>query len=136
MELDVPKSVKPSVEVGAAEEPIKYIRELVSSPPSEEVVTSQLSDTNSSAAIEPLISDFAEELDMLKIIEIFVDGLSERIESIHTVFEDSNFTTVSGIAHQLKGASGGYGYPLMSELLLMSSNQQNVTQRPIRSKQP
>jgi len=116
MELDAPKSVKPSVKAGAAEEPIKCIPEPVSSQPSEEVVTSQLSDTNSSAAIEPLISDFADDPDMLKIIEMFVDGLSSRIESILTAFEDRNFTTVSGIAHQLKGASGGYGYPSVSEL--------------------
>lgn len=116
MELAAPTSVEPGVKAGAAEEPIKYIPELVSSSSSEEVVTSQLSDTNSSAAIEPLISDFADDPDMLKIIEMFVDGLSDRIESILTAFEDSNCTTVSGIAHQLKGASGGYGYPLMSEL--------------------
>jgi HPt (histidine-containing phosphotransfer) domain-containing protein len=53
---------------------------------------------------------------MVEIIEMFVDGLSDRIESITTAFEDRNFTTVSGIAHQLKGAAGGYGYPSLSEL--------------------
>ncbi len=53
---------------------------------------------------------------MLKIIEMFVDVLSERIKSVLTTFGDSNFTMVSEIAQQLKGASGGYGYSLMSEL--------------------
>ncbi len=70
----------------------------------------------SRACIEPLISDFADDPDMLEIIEMFVDGLSERIDSILTAFDDRNFTTVSGIAHQLKGAAGGYGYPTLSEL--------------------
>ncbi len=47
---------------------------------------------------------------------MFIDGLSERIDSILKAFDDRNFTTVSGIAHQLKGAAGGYGYPSLSEL--------------------
>ena len=68
------------------------------------------------ASIEPLISDFVDDPDMLEIIELFVDGLNDRIASILTAFKDRNFTTVSGIAHQLKGASGGYGYPSLSEL--------------------
>ena len=68
------------------------------------------------SSVEPLISDFADDPDMAEIIEMFIDGLSDRIESITTAFEDRNFTTVSGIAHQLKGAAGGYGYPSLSEL--------------------
>ena len=56
------------MEVEAAEEPIKYILELISSSPSEEEVASQLSDTSLSAAIELLISDFVDDPDMLKII--------------------------------------------------------------------
>jgi HPt (histidine-containing phosphotransfer) domain-containing protein len=52
---------------------------------------------------------------MLEIIEMFIDGLHERLESIQTAFDDRILTTVSGIAHQLKGAAGGYGYPTLSE---------------------
>jgi PAS domain S-box-containing protein len=68
------------------------------------------------ASVEPLISDFADDPDMLEIIEMFIDGLHERIESIQAAFNGRIFTTVSGIAHQLKGAAGGYGYPSLSEL--------------------
>ena len=71
--------------------------------------------SNSATAIDPLMSDFSDDPDMLEIIEMFIDGLSERIDSILTAFEDRNFTTVSGISHQLAGASGGYGYPSLSE---------------------
>lgn len=67
-------------------------------------------------SVEPLISDFADDPDMCEIIELFIDGLKERTESIQKAFDDRNFTTVSGIAHQLKGAAGGYGYPTLSEL--------------------
>lgn len=69
-----------------------------------------------SKVYEPLVSDFFDDPDMLEIIEMFVDGLGERIDSILTAFDDRNFTAVSGIAHQLKGASGGYGYPSLSDL--------------------
>ena len=70
------------------------------------------------AEVEPLISDFANDPDMSEIIEMFVCGLEERIESIQIAFNDRLFKTVSGIAHQLKGAAGGYGYPRLSELAL------------------
>lgn len=115
-EFETPTSVEPNTEVAAAEESVNFIQELPPSAISQEPAVSQSSNTNSSAAIEPLISDFADDPDMLEIIEMFVDGLSERIDSILTAFEDRNFTSVSGIAHQLKGASGGYGYPSLSEL--------------------
>ncbi len=116
VELETPKSVEPNAEVAVAEESLKSVTEPVRVADSEELVISEASNTSSSASIEPLISDFADDPDMLEIIEMFVDGLSERIDSILTAFEDRNFTTVSGIAHQLKGASGGYGYPSLSEL--------------------
>lgn len=116
VELETPTSVEPNTEVAAAEDSVNFIQELPPSAISQEPVVSQSSNTNSSEGIEPLISDFADDPDMLEIIEMFVDGLSERIDSILTAFEDRNFTSVSGIAHQLKGASGGYGYPSLSEL--------------------
>ncbi len=116
LELEAAKSVEASPEVAATEEPMNSMPEAVSPSASDEVVASQSSNTDSSAAIEPLVSDFADDPDMLEIIEMFVDGLNERIESILTAFADRNYTTVSGIAHQLKGASGGYGYPSLSEL--------------------
>ncbi|MFT4554791.1 MAG: PAS domain S-box-containing protein [Planctomycetaceae bacterium] len=116
--VETPKMVEPVAEVS--------LPEAASTKPPQESVESanapspSVSETSapekSPTSIEPLISDFADDPDMVEIIEMFVDGLSDRIESIKTAFEDRNFTTVSGIAHQLKGAAGGYGYPSLSEL--------------------
>ncbi|MDA0282606.1 MAG: ATP-binding protein [Planctomycetota bacterium] len=78
--------------------------------------TVALETRSDSVSIEPLVSDFADDADMCEIIEMFIDGLEERLETIRKAFDDRNFTTVSGIAHQLKGAAGGYGYPTLSEL--------------------
>ncbi|NQV27048.1 MAG: response regulator [Rhodopirellula sp.] len=71
---------------------------------------------NAAAEVVPLVSDFADDPDMLEIIELFIDGLQERIKSIQAAFQDRVFSTMSSIAHQLKGAAGGYGYPSISEL--------------------
>lgn len=70
----------------------------------------------SGGVVEPLISEYADDPDMVEIIGLFVHGLKDRITDISRAFDDRNFTTVSGIAHQLKGAAGGYGYPQLSEL--------------------
>jgi PAS domain S-box-containing protein len=117
--VEAPKLVEPTV--AADPVPESVIEQPL--PVSDPEVTSESTDTppasiaqSEVAAVEPLISDFADDPDMLEIIEMFIDGLHERIESIQAAFNDRIFTTVSGIAHQLKGAAGGYGYPTLSEL--------------------
>jgi PAS domain S-box-containing protein len=116
--VETPKMVEPVAEVSLPEAaspkpPQESIESaIVPSPAVSETSVPEKSPTS----IEPLISDFADDPDMVEIIEMFADGLSDRIESITTAFEDRNFTTVSGIAHQFKGAAGGYGYPSLSEL--------------------
>lgn len=69
-----------------------------------------------SVEIEPLISEFADDPDMVEIIGMFVRGLEVRITDITQAFDDRMLSTVASIAHQLKGAAGGYGYPELSEL--------------------
>lgn len=74
------------------------------------------SHTQEESGIQPLISEFANDPDMIEIIEMFIDGLDERIDSIENAFAQGNYSTVAGIAHQMKGAAGGYGYPTLSEM--------------------
>lgn len=66
--------------------------------------------------VEPLISEYADDPDMVEIIGMFVQGLEVRITDITQAFDDRILSTVASIAHQLKGAAGGYGYPELSEL--------------------
>jgi PAS domain S-box-containing protein len=59
---------------------------LVDEPVSEAVAASAAGTDRVSA--EPLISDFADDPDMYEIIEMFIDGMEERIESIRIAFDD------------------------------------------------
>lgn len=65
--------------------------------------------------VEPLLSDFADDPEMMEIIEPFVDGLQERITTIQKSLADRDYEALSCVAHQLKGAAGGYGFPAISE---------------------
>lgn len=65
--------------------------------------------------IPPLKSQFEDDADMAELLEEFVSTLSERITSISAAFQTGEHATLRTLIHQLKGAGGGYGYPLISE---------------------
>jgi len=64
---------------------------------------------------EPLLSDFADDEEMMEIIEPFVSGLDERVATMQQALASSDYEALSCVAHQLKGAAGGYGYPSISD---------------------
>lgn len=64
---------------------------------------------------EPLLSNFVDDADMMEIIEPFVAGLDERVATMQQALAGSDYETLSCVAHQLKGAAGGYGYPSISD---------------------
>ena len=71
--------------------------------------------TSPAADCEPLLSDFADDADMMEIIEPFVSGLDERAATMQKALASSDYEALSCVAHQLKGAAGGYGYPSISD---------------------
>lgn len=58
----------------------------------------------------PLISDFADDADMVELVEMFVGELPERVEAIRSATEQGDLATLASLSHQLKGAAGGYGF--------------------------
>jgi CheY-like chemotaxis protein len=61
-----------------------------------------------------ILSDLAEDEDMIDLIERFVAGLpsqAKRLDDAHTA---NDRETVRRLAHQLKGAAGGYGFPTIT----------------------
>ncbi len=66
-------------------------------------------------AVEPLPSEFAADTDMAEIIEQFLHELPARIEAMGQALMAQDFETLARTAHQLKGAAGGYGYPLITQ---------------------
>ncbi len=59
----------------------------------------------------PLISEFADDAEMAELIELFVAEMPERICSLRSAFEQAATEDLQRLAHQLKGAAPGYGYP-------------------------
>jgi histidine phosphotransfer protein HptB len=60
---------------------------------------------------EPLRSQLANDPEMTELIEMFLSDLTGRVDSLNTYFEAGNFNGIRTLAHQLRGASAGYGYP-------------------------
>ena len=78
-------------------------------------MSTQQSTNDSNAPIEPLASDFASDADMAELVEFFVGELQDRINALSGAWQSSDMTQLKTLAHQLKGAAGGYGFPTISE---------------------
>ncbi|HMN41566.1 MAG TPA: Hpt domain-containing protein [Phycisphaerales bacterium] len=58
-----------------------------------------------------VVSTLTGDPDMTELIEMFVDEIPERMRLVSEHWERRNFDDLRRIAHQLKGACGGYGFP-------------------------
>jgi len=58
----------------------------------------------------PLRSEFADDQDMIEIIEAFIEEMPDRISKLTACWHAQQLDELRRLSHQLKGASGGYGY--------------------------
>lgn len=63
----------------------------------------------------PLRSEFASDPDMIELVQEFVQELPSRADSLRTLLDTSSYQDLRRVAHQLKGAAGGYGFSPISE---------------------
>lgn len=61
------------------------------------------------------VSQLPGESEMAAILGDFVSHLEERVNEMRKVCEGERYDELRQCAHQLKGAGGSYGYPLLSE---------------------
>lgn len=61
----------------------------------------------------PVLSSMVNDPDMGDLIELFVQDLPRRVEELQGVARVSDWDGVRRVAHQLKGASGGYGFAIV-----------------------
>jgi CheY-like chemotaxis protein/HPt (histidine-containing phosphotransfer) domain-containing protein len=66
------------------------------------------------AATEPLISEFEDDADMRDIIGIFVGGMQARVALLREASAAGDQRALERIAHQLRGAAGGFGFGVIS----------------------
>lgn len=60
-------------------------------------------------------SEFSDDPDMSGIVAMFVGELPQRIAAMHSALAAGNTEQLRLLAHQLKGAAGGYGFPKLGE---------------------
>jgi HPt (histidine-containing phosphotransfer) domain-containing protein len=71
--------------------------------------------TDAARKADRLVSTLAGDEDMLDLVEIFVSELPGRVGAIHQALAHQDFETLQRLAHQLKGAAGGYGFPAITD---------------------
>jgi len=70
---------------------------------------------SNNGSVESIQSEFADDPDMAEIIDNFVKGLPDTISSMRDAANHNHHEELQRLAHQLKGAGGGYGYPLLTK---------------------
>lgn len=70
---------------------------------------------NATTESTPLLSELAGDADMAELIEMFVAELPERVAALRQALTERDFEALRRLAHQLKGAAGGYGFPSITE---------------------
>lgn len=63
----------------------------------------------------PLFSEFASDASMTELVTLFVEEMPGKIESLRNALGSGSFDALKRVAHQLKGAAGGYGFPVIGE---------------------
>ena len=77
---------------------------------------------------EPLYSDYVDDPDMTELVEMFVSELPQRIEQIQQSLQGTDLPSLRDLAHQLKGAAGGYGFtPITDAAAVVEKNVRTET---------
>ena len=64
----------------------------------------------------PVHSSYAADPDMLELVREFALELPERADALERLLAGGRLEELGVLAHQLKGAGGGYGYAQVSEV--------------------
>ncbi len=64
---------------------------------------------------EVIYSEYADDSDLVDLIDEFVAGLEGDIKSMRRALESSDHDRLRRLAHHMKGAGGSYGYQVLTE---------------------
>ncbi|MCA9104077.1 MAG: Hpt domain-containing protein [Pirellulaceae bacterium] len=62
------------------------------------------------------MSDFAGDADLGELVEMYVDEMPQRVQSIIQAYETQDWELLGRLAHQTKGAAGSYGFHQITAL--------------------
>ena len=72
--------------------------------------------------MEPIRSEFENDPDMMEIVEEFASELPSRALAMEECMASGEMDKLQTLAHQLKGAGGGYGFqPITDTAALLES---------------
>lgn len=61
----------------------------------------------------PIRSQLANDPEMAELIELFLSDLGTRAASLQELWAARDVAQIARMAHQLRGASAGYGFPMI-----------------------
>ena len=64
---------------------------------------------------KPLLSEFVDDPDMRELVEMFVDEMPGKIAGFESALSGGKLDDLRRLAHQLKGAAGGYGFGVVGD---------------------
>jgi CheY-like chemotaxis protein/HPt (histidine-containing phosphotransfer) domain-containing protein len=65
---------------------------------------------------EVLVSGFKDDPDLMEVLGKFVGTLPERVQKLSELLARNDLAELGRLVHQMKGASGGYGFPVLSKI--------------------
>ena len=65
--------------------------------------------------MDPIRSIYEDDPDMMEIVKEFAGELPGRATELESTLEAGDEARLQTLAHQLKGAGGGYGYEIITE---------------------
>jgi HPt (histidine-containing phosphotransfer) domain-containing protein len=66
--------------------------------------------------MDPIRSAYESDPDMLEIIREFAHELPDRIARLEALLAAHDYAELQTLAHQLKGAGGGYGFAQITDV--------------------
>lgn len=66
-------------------------------------------------SLAPIYSTLADDPEMAELVEMFVDEAPEKLERLETLLAAEDWDELKRLAHQLKGAAGGYGFAVVTD---------------------
>lgn len=70
--------------------------------------------TDQNADLKPLVSELAGDEDMAELVEMYIAELPERAAALEQSLAEQDWVALARLAHQIKGAAGGYGFPTLT----------------------
>lgn len=70
---------------------------------------------NPDIPLSPLRSEFANDPEMVELVEAFLAELPQRVASVERAFRAGQADELKRLSHQLRGAAGGYGFPTVGD---------------------